>query len=54
MTTRRNFLRTCAAATAAGMPFLNRGRFSLWQGGAKYSAVFDMLSNPTEVSVTRR
>jgi hypothetical protein len=23
-------------------------------GGAKYSAVFDMLSNPTDVSVTRR
>jgi uncharacterized OsmC-like protein len=27
---------------------------ALLAGGAKYSAVFDMLSNPTEVSVTRR
>lgn len=27
---------------------------ALLAGGAKYSAVFDMLSNPTEVEVTRR
>jgi len=27
---------------------------ALLAGGAKYSAVFDMLANPTEVSVTRR
>ena len=27
---------------------------ALLSGGAKYSAVFDMLSNPTEVSVARR
>jgi membrane dipeptidase len=52
MTTRRTFLRTCAAATAAGMPFLNRGRFTLWQGGAQYSArAIDLVRRATVVDM---
>lgn len=52
MTTRRHFLRTCAAATAAGLPFLNRGRFLLWQGGAQYSArAIDLVKRATVIDM---
>lgn len=36
------------------MVFEQATKDALLAGGAKYSAVFDMLSSPTEVSVTRR
>lgn len=51
MTTRRNFLRTCAAVTA-GLPFINRGRFTLWQGGPQYSArTLDLMKRATVIDM---
>jgi membrane dipeptidase len=51
MTTRRHFLRTCAAVTA-GLPFINRGRFALWQGGPQYSArAIDLMKRATVIDM---
>jgi membrane dipeptidase len=51
MTTRREFLRGTGVALA-GVPFINLGRFPLWQGGAEYSArTLDLMKRATVIDM---
>jgi membrane dipeptidase len=52
MTTRRDFVRTCAGITAAGFPFINRGRFAGFGAAAEYSArTLDLMKRATVIDM---